>query len=368
MAIAESKVNQRLVSADSHVTIPDDSFLAHVPRKHLDVATRFVADAKASMGELQKQVLAEGKGPQTNWPAQGRPGDHDQAERIKDQDIDGVEAEVLYSQSTVGVDGGPLYAIGDHTARDACFQAYNDTLAEWIQAAPKRLIPVGVVPVADVEQGVAELDRLAKLGFRAATVPTYPDLLGLPHYWDERYQPLWRAFADHGIPLSLHTAVTKGLTFMQEADPTPAKAIFQSLPPIHMAELVSSWILGGMLPRNPDLHLVLVESGIGWIAYYLERLDTMFRRHNWAHRGVIQELPSTYWKRQFHATFEDDEVGLRTLDRLGVDNVMWASDYPHPDSTWPESQKVVETDFKDLSPEDKEKIVWKNAAQLYRLD
>ena len=97
--------------------------------------------------------------------------------------------------------------------------------------------------------------------------------------------------ADHNIPISLHTSVTKGLTLMQQADPTPSKAIFQSLPPIHMAELVSSWILGGMLPRNPDLNLVLVESGIGWIAYYLERLQHEFRRHNWVARGVIDELP-----------------------------------------------------------------------------
>ncbi len=366
--MATTGIQQRLISSDSHVTIPDESFLAHVPKQYSDVTRNFIAQADASMNEEQRSVVREAKEHQeTNWPAQGRSGMLDPVERLKDQDIDGVEAEVLYSQSTVGVDGGPLAAIHDHAARSACFRAYNDTLAEWIQAAPRRLIPVGVVPVADVAEGVAELGRLAKLGFRAATIPTYPDLFDLPHYWDERYQPLWRAFADHNIPISLHTSVTKGLTLMQQADPTPSKAIFQSLPPIHMAELVSSWILGGMLPRNPDLNLVLVESGIGWIAYYLERLDTMFRRHNWVARGVIDELPSTYWNRQFHATFEDDLVGLRTLDRLGVDNVMWASDYPHPDSTWPESQKVVEEDFRELASEDKEKIVWRNAATLYGL-
>jgi predicted TIM-barrel fold metal-dependent hydrolase len=154
---------------------------------------------------------------------------------------------------------------------------------------------------------------------------------------------------------------------MMIADPTPAKGIFQSLPPIHMAELISTWILGGMVPSNPNLHLVLVEAGIGWIAYYLERLDTMYRRHNWPNRGMITELPSTFWSRQFHATFEDDLVGMRTLDLLGVDTVMWASDYPHPDSTWPESQEVVDKHFQGLPDAHKQRIVWKNAAELYRL-
>jgi predicted TIM-barrel fold metal-dependent hydrolase len=326
------------------------------------VAKDVIAKARAASAGMRTNRPEE-----QHWPAQGRPGDHDQAERLKDQETDGVAAEVLYSQSTFGFDGSLFYKIPDQAARSACFQAFNDTLGDWIKAAPKRLIPVGLIPVMDVEDGVAELKRLAKLGFRAATVPPYPDTQGLPHYWDTRYDPLLAAFQETAIPISLHTGLTKGLQFIQQADPTPAKGIFQSLPPIYMAELISSWILGGMLPKNPDLHIVLVEAGIGWIGYYLERLDTMFRRHAWAKRGVIQEIPSTFWFRQGHATFEDDLVGMRTLDRIGVDNVMWASDYPHPDCTWPESQKVVEEHFKNLPNEQKQNIVWQNTAKLYHL-
>jgi predicted TIM-barrel fold metal-dependent hydrolase len=122
-----------------------------------------------------------------------------------------------------------------------------------------------------------------------------------------------------------------------------------------------------MVPANPDLHIVLVESGIGWIAYYLERLDTMSRRHNWANRGMIKELPSSFWRNQFHATFEDDSVGLRTVDLLGAETLMFATDYPHPDSTWPETQHVVEKDFGDLDEVTKEMITWRNAADLYDL-
>jgi predicted TIM-barrel fold metal-dependent hydrolase len=362
-------VKQRLISADSHVTILDDDFLAHVPTAHKEVAEGFVAEARAALlaDELAKQVVAAGVDTVRNWPAQGRPGDHDQVERLKDQDADGVDAEVLYSQSTVGIDGGPFYQVKDRNARVALFRAYNDTLAEWIAAAPDRLVPVGIIPVAEPADGVAEIERLAGLGFRAATVPSYPDVYGLDPYYRDSYQDLWRAFASHQIPVSLHTGSTRGLQLVKELDPTPAKGIYQSLPPMHMAELISTWILGGMLPRNPDLHLVLVESGIGWIAYYLDRLDGMFHRHNWPNRGMIQELPSTYWDSQCHATFEEDLAGMKTLDRIGVDKIMWASDYPHPDSTWPESQKVVDENFADLSDDIRHKIVWENAATLYRL-
>ena len=358
---AETK--QKLISADSHVTILDESFLAHVPGKTLDAAKDVIAKAQAAaLASNMPNNRAH-----RNWPAQNREGDHIQSSRLEDMDFDGITAEILYSQSTFGFDCGLFYQIPDFGDRKACFQAYNDTLAEWIQAAPDRLIPVGVIPVMDPEEGVAELERLAGLGFRALTVPSYPDVHDLPGYWDDRYSRLWQAFASHKIPVSLHTGATKGVHIILEQDPTPAKGIAQSLPPMFMAEIVGSFILGGALPKNPDLHIVLVEAGIGWIAYYIERLDTMFRRHNWPNRGMIQELPSTYWSRQCHATFEDDKVGMRTLDLLGIPNVMWASDYPHPDSTWPESQKVVEEHFRGLPDDDKQRIVWKNAAELYNL-
>jgi predicted TIM-barrel fold metal-dependent hydrolase len=358
-------IKQRLISADSHLTITDEAFIQNVPDKYKSAAHNIIDQAKARAAASNMPNNREGR----NWPAQGRPGDHVQTARLEDQDIDGVEAEVLYSQSTFGVDGALFYGVQDKADRVACFQAYNDTLAEWIAAAPTRLIPVGIIPVMDPEEGVAELNRVAELGFRALTVPSYPDLHGFPHYWDESYSRLWSTFEEHRIPLSLHVGSTPSLQTLQQADPTPVKGIFQSLPPIMMAEILGCWIVSGTLEKHPDVHLVLVEAGIGWIAYYLQRLDGMRRRHNWEARGMqLKELPSSYWFRQCHATFEEDMVGMRTLDLLGVDNVMWASDYPHPDCTWPESQEVVEKHFIDVADEDKQKIVWKNASSLYRLD
>jgi predicted TIM-barrel fold metal-dependent hydrolase len=361
--MAPTSTKQRLISADSHVTITNEAFLDHLPKKCVPAVEEIIGGALAAAAASPMPNNRAHR----DWPAQGRPGDHVQEDRIKDQEIDGVESEVLYSQSIFGFEGGLFYKIPDAETRITCFQSYNNALADWIKAAPERLIPVGIIPVDDPQQGVAELERLVGMGFKAATIPTYSGLYDLAPYWEEQYKPLWQAFAANRVPLSLHTNTTPGLKPLMLADPTPAKGIFQSLPPISMAELIGTWILGGMIPDNPDLHVVLVEAGIGWIAYYLERLDTMHRRHNWGNRGMIKELPSTFWSEQFHATFEDDLAGMRTLDLLGVHTVMWASDYPHPDSTWPESREVVDKHFQGLPDEDKERITWRNAAELYSL-
>lgn len=361
--MTETRTKQRLISADSHVTITMEAFLEHLPKRFAPDVEDIVAQARAAQAALNMPNNRAHR----DWPAQNRPGDHVQEDRVKDQDMDGIEAEVLYSQSAFGFDGGVFYRLKSAEARVACFQSYNDALAEWIAYAPERLIPVGIVPVLDPKEGVAELERLVAKGFKALTVPTYPASYQLAPYWEDDYQQLWQAFAANRIPLSLHTNAAPGLAGIQMSDPTPAKGIFQSLPPIVMAELIGTWILGGMVPRNPDLHVVLVESGIGWIAYYLERLDTMSRRHNWGGRGMIKEKPSSFWSQQFHATFEDDLVGMRTIDLLGAHTLMWASDYPHPDSTWPESQEIVTKHFDGLPDEHKQAIVWKNAAELYGL-
>jgi uncharacterized protein len=361
--MTSTEVRQRLISADSHVTITDESFYRHLPATHRAAVEEAVAAQQAAMAAMNMPNNREGR----NWPAQGRPGDADIKARMEDQDIDGVSAELLYVQGTFGFDGGLLYRLKDAAARVAGFQAYNSAMAEWIEAAPNRFLPVGIIPIADPAESVAELNRLLGLGFKAVQVSGYPDVYDYPMYADPCYDPLWKTLAEAHVPLSLHTTSTKGLGFVRAGDPTPAKGIFQSLPPMFMAEIVGTFIAGGILKANPDLHIVLVEAGIGWIPYYLERLDTMHRRHNWANRGMMKELPSTYWYSQCHATFEDDMVGMEILDRVGVNNVMWASDYPHPDSTWPESQDVVVKHFEHLPDDQKQKICWQNAAELYKL-
>jgi predicted TIM-barrel fold metal-dependent hydrolase len=151
-------------------------------------------------------------------------------------------------------------------------------------------------------------------------------------------------------------------------DPTPAKGLFQSLPPIFMAEALGGWIVTGTLERFPKLRVVMVETGLGWIPYYLQRLDRMKERHGWdTFDGMIKEKPSFYWYRNMAATFEEDEFGIRNRHEIGVENLMWATDYPHPDSTWPESQAVIKKHFEGVPAEETRLMVGGNAARFYNL-
>lgn len=357
---------ERIISADSHVRIQDEAVLRHLASKHHDdyqaARLRFMADMAQRM---KKKPGAQNLMPSQEqpWEAAGRPGEWDPVERLKDMDIDQVDAEVLYTDVMVG---SAYYDLSSEV-RLACFQAYNDAALEFASRDPKRLLSVYIVPIADIDESVREVTRLAEAGARAILLPLYPVDIGLPHYSDPRYEPLWSCIQEIGIPVSQHVSANQALLDVMSYDPTPAKGIFQSLPPIFMAEVLAGWIVTGVLERFPKLKIVLVEAGLGWIPYFLERLDTMKRSHGWDHYGMLRELPSFYFRRQVFATFEEDTFGVSQRHRLGVENLMWATDYPHPDSTWPHSQKVLQTHFREVPVEEARLMIGGNAARLYGL-
>ena len=357
---------ERIISADSHVGIRDDAVLRQLASKYhesykqarMEYIQRLMARAKRK-GSDELPISSQDK----PWEAAGRPGEFDPIQRLEDMDTDGVEAEVLYSDIEAGAgfngmnDGGRL----------AAFRAFNDAALEFASADPKRLLVVYLVPVVDVDEAVEEVERLAREGARAFMLPLYPTDLGLPPYFDPSYARLWSAIEETGIPISQHVGANEALWHVLRYDTTPAKGIFQALPPIFMAEVLANWIVGGVFERHPKLRVVLVEAGLGWIPYFLERLDTMKNRHGWDHYEMITELPSHYWRQNMLATFEEDTYGVSQRHRLGVDNLMWATDYPHPDSTWPNSQKVLETHFPDVPKEESRAMIGGTAARFYRL-
>ena len=350
---------ERIISADSHLAIKDEQFFAHLEKRHQNAILESRAETAKRMGSIMRGLFQE-----QPWPAAGRPGEWNPTDRLADMDIDKVDAEILYSAVDAGVS---FYGLKDG-GRQAAFEAFNNAALEFASKDPKRLLPVYVVPVAEVSEAVSEVHRLAKAGARAIMLPLYPSDLGLKPYWDRSWDPLWEAIQDAGLPISQHVGANSHLFGILAQDQTPAKGIFQSLPPIFMAETVAGWIVSGLLQRFPGLKIVLVEAGLGWIPYFLQRLDRMVHRHGWNQMDMIPELPSTYWHRSMAATFEEDEFGIDNRDIIGVDNLMWATDYPHPDSTWPESQKVIQTHFEDVPLEDRRKIVGGNAAKFYRLN
>ncbi|MGI9602238.1 MAG: amidohydrolase family protein [Acidimicrobiales bacterium] len=362
-----------IVSADSHVMEPSDLWTTRLPAELRDRAPRVLPDddgpgwsfhapglnvspvsgawGAGRSGEDLKDHLASA-GPET-----ARPSGWDPAERLKDQDIDGVHTEVLY-----GTLGMRLFRSTDAEVQQAAFRVYNDWLADYCAHAPSRLVGLGLVSLWDVDRGVAELERCAELGHRGAMIWGYP-----PEdrpYHSPVYDRLWAAASDLGMPLSLHIVTGMG----------PESLIEFSAPALRYMNLIhetqrsiSQLVLGGVLERFPRLQIVGAESDIGWLPHWIQRMD-----HGWEKFGAMMDTelalrPSEYMNRQVWFTFMDDEIGSSTADHLGV-RIMWGSDFPHTDSTWPDSQSVIARNLAGASASLAEQVLRENAVELYGLD
>jgi predicted TIM-barrel fold metal-dependent hydrolase len=292
-----------------------------------------------------------------------RPGSYDPTARLADMDADGVDAEVLYF-------GGPVTQYqSDPELRLFIARAYNDWMVELSDAAPERLIGLAHVPLVDIGEAMGELERIAALGLRGFHVDPFPDERGGKPFWDAAYEPFWGLVEDTGLPMSFHINIPRHQNLAALMSPNPGvKETFIALMPIALSEVVSTLTFTGILQRHPKLHFVLVEGGIGWIPYLLERLDQTFEKHRFWTKSVITEKPSAYWYRQGHATFIRDLAGVAERHRAGVHNVLWSTDYPHSDTTWPKSRQVLAEHFRDVPAEERRLITSGNAAALYRLD
>jgi len=242
-------------------------------------------------------------------------------------------------------------------------------MVELSQAAPTRLIGLGHVALVDVDEAVAELERIATRGLRGFHCDPYPDERGGKPLWDPGYEPFWSAVAATGLPMSFHIVAPRKVdlraTFLS---PVPGvKENLIALTPIGICEVVSTLTFTGVLERHPTLRFVLVECGIGWIPYFLERMDQTFEKHRFWTQSIIKEKPSMYWYRQGYATFIRDLVGVRERHSAGVRNIMWSTDYPHSDSTWPRSREALAEHCRDVPADEQALIAGGNAARLYGL-
>jgi uncharacterized protein len=274
-------------------------------------------------------------------------------------DLDGVDGEVLYTDPT---GGASLYKL-EAEAGLACIQAFNSAALAFASVDPDRLAVVHLLPLFDVGEAISELERIATDGARALQLPLYPGDAGLPLYWDPVYEPLWAAIAEAAMPVSLHVCPPAGRGLGK--DPTPARGIFQVMPPILMSQALVEFILTGVFERHPELQVVLVEAGLSWIPYMLDRLDRVSTKLDWPSKGMPSGRPSDYWYRNMAATFEEDELGLSMRERIGVENLLWATDYPHPDTTFPRSRQVIEEEFFDCSPAETAAMTSGNVARIY---
>ncbi len=365
----------RLISADSHVSEPPDLWVTRCKEKYRDRAPRLSVNPPGLEGAYFLYEgyaphpigigLGAGKSPEELKEfltkatyADARPGGWDPAERLKDNEADGVEADVLYT--TLGF---RIFWLRDAGLQKACFRAYNDWLAEYCGYAPKRMAGLALISLYDPEQGVRELERCAKLGLKGAMIWCSPPTE--QPYSSEAYDPFWAAAQEMKMPISLHAITGMGMESQWDFKERYMRATVLS----HEVErTLSVLIFSGVLERFPRLQIVSAENNCGWIPYYLQRMDRAFERNRFAAGYKLSLKPSEYFARQIWCTYIDDYVGVASRRFIGADRMMWSSDYPHQASSWPHSQEVVARDFKDASEDDRFKITRGNVARLYGFD
>ena len=262
--------------------------------------------------------------------------------RVRDQDLDGVRGEVLYGIL------GAANRLNDGEAAVEVMRIYNEWLADFCETHPDRFAGIACIPNHDIDAAVAEIERVAKRGaVRGLEIANTIDMKPLYHgHWN----PLWAAVDASGLPVHIHTIggklpETEGLT---QIESRAAFATFITGFQLKMSDKLMEAIFGGVLERFPNVRLVIGEAGIGWIPYVLEHMDL-----EWEDQFQDLELkmkPSEYWHRQCYATYQSDPVGVRLIDVLGEDNVMWGSDFPHPDGVWPDSQDFIAREMDRRSP------------------
>jgi len=365
-------VRPPVISADSHVTEPphawDDvepAFRDRVPRVHHveSAGDVYVIDGMKTPVPLGI-VAAAGKPPEqirmmgTRFEELHR-GGWDPAARLLDQDRDGVAAEVIYP--TVGM---VLCNHPDPDYKKACFDAYNRWIAAYCAHAPARLLGVGQTAMRTPEEGIRDLEAMAALGLRGVMMPANPVVAD---YDAPEYDEFWEAAIEIGLPLAFH--ILTGRDFVTATRRGPKMNGFLGV--IRgCQDIMGMLVLGGVFERHPRLRVVCVEADAGWVPHFMYRMDHAWKRHrNWLPAGQeLTRLPSEWFASGIYTTFQDDWVAFRSVDMLDWHRLLWANDFPHSDSTWPWSQQMLAEHGAALTSEQREAILSRNAAELYRID
>lgn len=348
----------RLISADSHVAISIADVRERVPsslHESFDEAFAQQALIEADLRGGKKLSLDD-----WDMEAMKDPGYRDPHARLAAMDRDGVYAEVLYSEVSAFRSFGLVKGDWKPISR-----AFADAMADFAAVDPNRLAVSYQVPIIDIDYAVQEVQRLAALGARSVHLPNFPSELGLPDYHETVYDPLWGVLQETGLSISHHLGNRHWLYDVFRRDPTPQCAIFTSLPALALAEVVSWWILTGTLERFPGLQIVFVEPGLYWIPGFLAQLDRK-ADGRYSLPGV-KLRPSEYFRRNMACTFMDDMVGLQARHEIGIDNILWSTDFPHPATTWPNSVAVVNEQFAGIPDDERQAICCDNAARIYNL-
>ncbi len=374
---APREVKYTVISVDDHLVEPPDMFEGRLPAKYQDLAPKIVETEQGHQvwefdGQRYTQVgmnAVAGRRPETVKLEpfrfeDMRKGCWDIHERIKDMDINGVWASVNFPSMITGFCGRVFANASDKALGLAVTRAWNDWLfEEWYSPYPERIIPLGITWIADPVLGAEEIRRNAERGFVSVTLPERPQNIGYPSLFEGYWDPIVEACAETDTVISLHVGSSGGY-------PTPTGAPSLELGATMFGQLslaaCAEWLWSGFPGRWPDLKIAMSEGGIGWVAMLLDRLDNIVDRSGYGRTYPSDLRPSEVLKRNFWFCTIDDPSTIDTRHRIGVENILFETDYPHGDGTWPDTQLLIEKVWGHLPDDELRMMLSENAADLYR--
>lgn len=369
-----------LISVDDHISEPPDMFKKHLKGSDLASAPQFHTTAKGEdywtyQGMVMSSVglnavvgrVPEEYGMEPQSLEQVRKGCYDPKARLDDMNVNGIAASVNFG-SVGGFDGTRCY----HKAPDKekaliHLRAYNDWhIQEWCGYDRGRFIPCAILPTWNMDATVAEIKRIAALDCTSVTLSENPTKSGLPSIHNAYWEPMWKALTDHDITINLH--IGSGNPQPHASDETPIEAWITTMP-MSISIGAADWLQLEALQCYPDIKIMLSESGIGWIPYFMERADFSHWRHKaWTHSSFGGKKPSEVFRKHFMTCFIDDAFGLQNLAAVGEDMVAFEVDYPHSDALWPEVPEYLWRSIKHLTDAQIDKVTHLNAMRWLRHD
>jgi predicted TIM-barrel fold metal-dependent hydrolase len=372
------EVKYTFISVDDHLMEPPHTFEGRLPRKLQDRAPRVVETEEGhqiwvfeEQPYFQVGFMCVAGRPREDHrvePArfdEVRPGCYRIDDRIKDMDIGGIWGSVNFPSGVTGFGGTLFSEAKDPELGLACVRAWNDWLfEEWHGSYPERIVPLGITFLADPERGAEEIRRNAKRGFTALTLPEQPHRQGLPPVFSDHWEPIIRACAETDTVMNLHVG-SSGFAEMPAGAPMMELGATQ-FGPMALASC-AEWLWSGWPAKYPELKIAMSEAGIGWVAGLIDRLDNIMARSGYGRGWPDPKIsPSECLRRNFWFCMIDDPSTIVTRHTIGVENLLFESDYPHGDGTWPDTQAVIDRTIGHLPVDEIHKITHENAAKLYR--
>ncbi|HUI48530.1 MAG TPA: amidohydrolase family protein [Acidimicrobiia bacterium] len=370
-----------LVSVDDHVVEPPDVFENHVPAKYRDIAPRIehMPDGTDRWRFLDFDIPNVGLNAVAGRPPDEfgmdptsfeelRAGTYDVHQRVLDMSANGLLGSMNFP-SLPGFAGRLFAALDDKDAALALCRAYNDWhIEEWCGAAPERFIPLAIPPIWSPDAIADEVRRVAQKGCHAITFPENPVPLGLPSLHSGSWDPFWKACSDVGTIVCMHIGSSSKLVITAMDAPVD---VMITLQPMNIVQAASDFIFSPVIKKFPDVTVALSEGGIGWIPYFLERLDHTYLTHKaWTFADFGGRLPSEVFMERVILCYIEDDFGARHAREIGVDRICIETDYPHSDAIWPDAPERLMAGFEptDLTDDEINRITHLNAMKFFQFD